>query len=134
MRKRILSAAALACVVAGCASGVPTQPDWKFIQKVGGLSISELKMAGGVYYLPVHMSVESHDKAMVCTNSTARVAGKEIWLRILTDSKKNAPDASAQCPDARIGGIPDGNYRVMFIGPDGARHKLGDVTANLADG
>ncbi len=137
MKIRSLSIAAFVLMASACA-GVPTQPDWAFIQEHGGISIDPLRSDEGIYFLPVKMSVASYKpgtkKEMVCTRSSARVAGKQILLRIKTDSKKNVPNGSAQCPEAKLGGIPDGNYRVIHIGPDGEKNKVGDVVANLADG
>jgi hypothetical protein len=135
--KKVIISSLMTSMLIACA-GVITQPDWKFIQSVGGLSVNELEIKGGLYYLPVNLSVASYKagtkSAMVCTDTSARVAGKQIFLRISTDSKKNAPNATAQCPSAKIGGIPDGHYRVMYIDADGNTHKIGDVVANLADG
>ena len=128
---------AMSVLINACA-GVVTQPDWKFIQSVGGISVDELESSDGIYYLPIKMSVASFKPGtkseMVCTSARARVAGKQILLRIKTDSKKNKPNASAQCPKAKVGGIPDGNYRVVYIDADGNSNKVGDVVANLADG
>lgn len=118
-----------------CAS-VVTQPDWDFIQSVGGVKAEKLEMLEGIYYLPVEIDFASYKPGtkseMVCVDTSARIAGKQILLRIKTDAKKNAPNATAQCPNAKIGGIPDGNYRVVYIGPEGESHKVSDVVANLA--
>jgi hypothetical protein len=105
---------------------------------VGGISVGELEVLGGIYYLPVKMNVASYKPGtkseMVCTKTRARVAGKQIWVYVNTDSKRNAPGASAQCPKAKIGGIPDGTYRVLFVEPNGEKHKIGEVLADLAGG
>lgn len=120
-----------------CAS-VITQPDWKFIQSIGGISAEKLEMIDGIYYLPVKLNLAAYKpgtkSAMVCTDTSARIAGKQILLRVKTDSRKNSPNASVDCPKAKIGGIPDGEYRVVYIGPDGESHKVSDVVANLAGG
>lgn len=133
--KSILLTVACASVLflTACAS-VVTQPDWKFIQSVGGLTVGELEMIDGIYYLPVNMSVASYTKSdMVCVGSSARVAGKQIFLSVQTDSRENRINATPDCPKARIGGIPDGNYRVMYKDPDGNKTKVGDVIADLAN-
>jgi len=123
-----------AVILYSCAS-VVTEPDWKFVQSVGGISVGELEMIGGQYYLPINMSVASYTKtSMVCTDSSARVAGKEIWVKVKTNSLSNVPTGSTECPKARLGGIPDGNYRVMYVGPEGeGRKRIGEVTADLAN-
>jgi len=127
----------ISTLVFSCAS-VITQPDWEFIQSVGGIEADQLEMIDGIYYLPVNINFASYKpgtkSAMVCTDTSARIAGKQILLRVKTDSKKNAPNATAQCPKAKIGGIPDGNYRVVYIGPKGDSQKVSDVVANLAGG
>lgn len=122
--------------MATCAS-VVTQPDWKFVNSVGGISVDRLELIDGIYYLPVHMSVASYKPGtkseMVCTNTSTRVAGKQIWLYVNTDSKTNAPNASADCPKAKVGGIPDGKYSVLFVDEKSdKKHRIGEVEANLA--
>jgi len=121
--------------VFSCSSSI-TQPDWKFIQSIGGISADKLEMIDGIYYLPVKLNLASYKpgtkSAMVCTATSARIAGKQIMLRVKTDSMKNVPTASVDCPKAKIGGIPDGEYRVVYVGPDGESHKVNDVVANLA--
>ena len=117
--------------------GVVTQPDWKFVNSVGGISADKLELVNGIYYLPVHMSVASYKPGtkseMVCTSTAARVAGKQIWVYVTTDSKNNAPKASADCPKAKVGGIPDGKYSVLFVDEkNDVKHPIGEVEANLA--
>jgi len=135
--KHLIISSLLTTLLVACA-GVVTQPDWDFIQSVGGISVEKLETIDGIYYLPIKMSVASYKagtkSAMVCTGAKARVAGKQILVRITTDSKKNAPNASTQCPKAKVGGIPDGNYRVVHIDADGNTNKISDVVASLADG
>jgi len=124
-------------LISACASTV-TQPDWKFVNSVGGISIGELEMIDGIYYLPVNMSVASYKPGtkseMVCTSTSTRVAGKMIWLYVRTDARKHAPRASAECPKAKVGGIPDGKYRVLFVDESNdEKHPIGEVEANLAN-
>lgn len=134
IKSRIATVACASVLFLTACASVVTQPDWKFIQSVGGLTVGQLEMIDGIYYLPVNMSVASHSKpAMVCVDTAARVAGKQIFLSVQTDSRENQPNASSECPKARIGGIPDGNYRVMYRGPEGNMTKVGDVVADLAN-
>lgn len=119
-------------------AGVVTQPDWKFVNSVGGISVDSLEMIDGLYYLPVKMSVASYKPGtkseMVCTSTSTRVAGSMIWLYVKTDSRKNAPRASAECPKAKVGGIPDGKYRVLFVDETtGEKYPIGEVVADLAN-
>ena len=118
--------------------GVVTKPNWKFVNSMGGISVSELEMIDGIYYLPVNMSVASYKPGtkseMVCTSTSTRVAGKMIWVYVRTDSRKNAPRESAQCPKAKVGIIPDGKYRVLFVDETkDEKYPIGEVEANLAN-
>ena len=128
---------AISMALFSCA-GVITQPDWRFIQTMGGLNVSELEMVDGEYYVPVNLNVGSFKRGtkseMVCTHTSVRVAGKQLLLRIKTDSKRNVPSASAQCPKAKLGLVPDGDYRVIFIDANGKQQVVGNVLANLAQG
>lgn len=126
-----------AMLLASCASTV-TQPDWKLIQSVGGVKVSNPEIQNGEYYLPIELDFSSYKRgtksALVCTGTSTRVGGKLIFLWIKTDLVRFNPQGTSICPDARLGLIPDGDYRVIFMGADGAEVPISEVTVNLADG
>ncbi len=126
----------LMMILLSCASTV-TQPDWKLIRSVGGLKVANPEIREGEFYLPIELDFSAYKRgsnsALVCTDTSTRVGGKLIFLWVKTDSVKNAPKATSKCPAARLGLIPDGEYRVIYMAPEGVQVPVGEVIVNLAD-
>jgi hypothetical protein len=108
-------------LLSGCAL-VPKDQPWSFVTSVGGMAIgAPVRTSKGVS-LPVRANVSgleiitaaptTANSIMACSRTRAKVDGHKIYLTIAT-SLARAGD-SPNCPPARLGAVPAGDYQVFY--------------------
>jgi hypothetical protein len=108
---------------------------WKFIQSVGGLTISEPQRETAGWVLPVRADLSGLTKVSVeptklnsgvaCLETQASVEGSTIVLSLVTGVAGSG--RSARCPAATLGQIAPGRYSVVYRGVDEAEVSVGTV-------
>jgi hypothetical protein len=111
-----------------------THCDWDFVQKVGGVEVTTVKLGNGRLAAKVRFA-PGGGQAITCKPSTinsglifdkasVRVSGDEVRIRVYTVRAKTG----RACPDTMIVQLPrraHGNYRLRYENPDRTFFEMG---------
>lgn len=118
----------------GCAAQAR---DWKFVQEVGGMAVSPKPLpVKGRLILPVRVNVSGTEKitikptmlhsGLVCEGITVTRKGNEIGLTIRTTLPLQG--LRVECPNADLGELPAGDYKIVYLSPNGDKQPLSSFT------
>jgi hypothetical protein len=108
--------------------------DWDFVQKVGGIEVTTVKLENGRLAAKVRFA-PGGGQAITCTpslvnsglvfdNVSVHVRGDEVRIKVYTVRAKNG----RPCPDTMIVQLPrraHGNYRLRYENPDRSFFEMG---------
>ena len=136
----VLRLAALFLVTASLASASVTswllckRCDWDFVQKVGGVDVTVVKLENGRFAAKVRFDPRGGqaitckpmliNSALVFDNATVHVRGDEVRVKVYTVRAKNG----RANPDAMTVQLPrraHGSYRLRYENPDHSFFEMG---------
>ena len=125
--------------LSGCSAVVPRDRSWEFVTSVGGIAVDNPVRTARGLVLPVHADVSGLEaisvkpttlnSIMACSKTRAEVVGNNIYITISTTLLRQG--GSARCPDAKLGGLQDGNYTVFYRLAPAEAVRLGEVRVAL---
>lgn len=96
--------------------------EWAFVQSAGGIALGAVSENKGEWSLAVRANVSGLEEitvkptvinsALVCTNTNVAITGSDIYLTI--DAGIVRDGYTTSCPEAHLGRIHEGAYRVFY--------------------
>jgi hypothetical protein len=109
---------------------------WSYILSVGGLKIGKPYFEKDNWYLEVKCDVSglreisakptAINSFHVCRDIKVEIQGENIQLTVITSFPDDV-HRSALCNDAKLGKIPDGEYKVYYIYPAEEQVLIGNI-------
>lgn len=109
--------------------------DWAFVQSAGGIALGELVSKEGNWSLAVRANVSGLEtitvkpqrinSALICERTDAVVQPGEIHLTIHSGLLRDGYVPS--CPNANLGKLAPGTYRVFYRSTNGELNPLGEI-------
>ena len=114
--------------------------EWAFVQSAGGIALGAVSENKGEWSLAVRANVSGLEEitvkptvinsALVCTSTSASITGSDIYLTIHAGIIREGYTTS--CPEAHLGRIHEGAYRVFYRSPHDKPAFLGEIQVGAA--
>src|SRR5688572_29394296 len=126
-------------MLTGCTGLVPRERPWAFVASVGGIAVDNPVRTPKGLILPIRADVSGLEaisvkpttlnSIMACSKTRAEVEGNNIYVTIATTLLRQR--GSSRCPDAKLSGLPNGNYTVFYRSAAADDVRLGEVRVAL---
>ena len=112
---------------------------WQSIQAVGGIAFESAEQRPSGWFLPVRVDLSGTDtvtheplrlnSSLVCERTSAVIEGINIYLSI--SARPAHSGLGARCPEANLGALTEGSYRVFYRSRNEPPVFLGDLTIEV---